>query len=98
MNADTLSENWWSSLLWAITITHWRVPHFWAIHRVMHPWKTTKIPDVGKFLYRHVHSLHHKSINTTAFSGTNMHPVEATLYYSVSVLLVLLITSLGCCQ
>ena len=43
-------------------------------------------PDIGKFVYRHVHSLHHKSYNPTAFSGTSMHPVEATLYYSAGVL------------
>lgn len=70
-----------TTLLWGVTITHWRVPHFWAIHRAMHPWfaKNHKglIPDVGRFLYRYVHSLHHKSYNPTAFSGTNMHPVEA---------------------
>ena len=44
------------------------------------------VPDVGKFVYRHVHSLHHKSYNPTAFSGTSMHPVEASLYYSVGIL------------
>ena len=37
------------------------------------------VPDVGKFLYRKVHSLHHKSYNPTAFSGTSMHVVEATV-------------------
>ena len=37
---------------------------------------------MGKFLYRQVHALHHKSYNPTAFSGTNMHPVEATGYYT----------------
>jgi hypothetical protein len=50
------------------------------VHRCMHPWfdKNDKrwVPDVGRFLYRHVHSLHHKSYNPTAFSGTSMHPVE----------------------
>jgi len=70
------------NLMWALTITHWRIPHFYLIHRGMHPWRTRRIPDIGKFLYRHVHSLHHKSYNPTAFSGTNMHPVESTLYYS----------------
>ena len=44
--------------------------------------KTKK--DFGKFLYRHVHALHHKSYNPTAFSGTNMHPVESTLYYTAA--------------
>ena len=82
----TIAEAPLATALWAITITHWRIPHFWLIHRMMHPWKVTGIPDVGKFLYRHVHSLHHKSYNPTAFSGTNMHPVEATLYYSAALI------------
>ena len=43
-----------------------------------------QVKDVGKFLYRHVHALHHKSYNPTAFSGTNMHPVESTLYYTAA--------------
>merc|ERR1711936_1196283 len=70
----------------ALTITHWRIPHFHAMHRAMHPWKTSSIPDIGKFLYRQVHALHHKSYNPTAFSGTNMHPIEATLYYSAALI------------
>ena len=37
-----------------------------------------------------VHALHHKSYNPTAFSGTNMHPVEATLYYSAALIPVAL--------
>jgi sterol desaturase/sphingolipid hydroxylase (fatty acid hydroxylase superfamily) len=75
------------TFLLAITITHWRIPHFWLIHRLMHPWRVSFLPfDGGKFLYKHVHSLHHKSSNPTAFSGTNMHPVESTLYYSAALL------------
>ena len=42
------------------------------------------VSDIGKFLYRKVHALHHKSYNPTAFSGTNMHPIEATLYYTAA--------------
>ena len=57
------------TLLLALTITHVRIPHFYVMHRLMHPWKTTRVPDVGKFLYRQIHSLHHKSYNPTAFSG-----------------------------
>jgi len=79
-----LSQSPLLNVFFAFTITHWRVPHFHFVHRCMHPWKTTRVPDVGKFLYRHVHSLHHKSYNPTAFSGTNMHPVEATLYYTAA--------------
>jgi len=74
----------------AVLITHLRIPHFYAIHRMMHPWRIQGVPDVGKFLYRHVHSLHHKSYNPTAFSGTSMHVVEATLYYSAGLMPVLM--------
>ena len=61
----TLGENWPLTLFFAFTITHLRIPHFWLIHRMIHPWKIKGIPDGGKFLYKHVHSLHHKSVNTT---------------------------------
>ena len=77
-----------TNIIAVLTITHWRIPHFYCMHRAMHPWKTTSVPDIGKFLYRHVHSLHHKSYNPTAFSGTSMHPVESTLYYSACLLAV----------
>jgi len=75
---------------WIFCLTHWRVPHFYVIHRSMHPWKFQEswIPDVGKFLYKWVHSLHHKSYNPTAFSGTNMHPVESYLYFSAALIAV----------
>eukprot|EP01083_Nonionella_stella_P282214 960396_1 len=76
------------NFFWIITITHWRIPHFHLIHRMMHPWKFKYGPDVGKFLYKWVHSLHHKSYNPTAFSGTNMHPVESTLYYSAALVCI----------
>ena len=76
------------NILWIITITHWRVPHFYFMHRLMHPWKLDYIPDIGKFLYKYVHALHHKSYNPTAFSGTNMHPVESTLYYTACLICI----------
>ena len=47
----------------------------------MHAWRIPGVPDVGLFLYKHVHSLHHKSKNPVAFSGISMHPVESALYY-----------------
>jgi len=71
------------------SVNFWRSAHFHFLHRTMHPWRTTVVPDLGKFLYRHVHSVHHKSSNPTAFSGTNMHPVEATGYYSAALIPVL---------
>jgi hypothetical protein len=53
---------------------------------MIHPWRTTKVPDVGKFLYKHVHSLHHKAYNPTALSGVRMHPVESALYFSAALI------------
>jgi len=102
--AINMERNLWDhpirNFILAITITHWRIPHFYAMHRVMHPWKTTLVPDVGKFLYRHVHSLHHKSYNPTAFSGTSMHPIESTSYYTAGLIPVMFglhpIFALGC--
>jgi len=76
------------SLIWAFFLTHIREPHFYSVHRLMHPWRVEGLPDVGKFLYKHFHSLHHKSYNTTAFSGTSMHPVESTLYYTAALLAI----------
>jgi 4-alpha-methyl-delta7-sterol-4alpha-methyl oxidase len=43
------------------------------------------IPDIGKFLYKNIHSLHHKSYNPTAFSGTSMHAIEAITYFSAAI-------------
>jgi len=81
-----LSETPIRNILLALLITHWRIPHFHLMHRAMHPWRTKTIPDVGAWLYRKVHSLHHKSYNPTAFSGTSMHPVEGTLYYTAALI------------
>lgn len=85
---EDLTKHLFGNTAWVLLITHWRVIHFYAIHRLMHPWKTDKVPDIGKYLYRFVHSLHHKSYNPTAFSGTSMHPVESTLYYSAALMAV----------
>ena len=55
-------------LILAITTTHWRMPHFYLIHRMIHPWRLpAPLPDVGKILYRHVHSLHHKVRKSTKY-------------------------------
>jgi len=78
------------NLLVAATVSIWRSPHFYIIHRMIHPWRVSGLPDIGRFLYRKVHSLHHKSYNPTAWSGTSMHPVESTLYYSSCLIPVLL--------
>ena len=82
------ARHWWPTsslreaplwnLGWALSIVHWRIPFFYLMHRALHPWRTQRLPDLGKLLYKHVHAQHHKSYLPTAFSGTNMHPVEVT--------------------
>merc|ERR1719310_2697993 len=57
---------------------------------MMHPWWNRKYGllkgDVGAFLYRHVHSLHHKSYNPGPWSSLSMHPCEHLLYFSCFLL------------
>lgn len=80
----------WTYPAWSIfqllVVPYWRDFHFYWIHRMMHRWRTTTIPDVGQWLYTHVHSLHHKSYNTGPLSGLSMHPVEHLIYYTCTLL------------
>ena len=75
-------------LIWILFMTHIREPHDYVRHRLLHPWRITwlPIPDIGRFLYKHIHKLHHQSYNTTAFSGTSFHPIENTLFFSANFL------------
>ena len=51
--------------------------------------------DLGRWLYRHVHSLHHKSYNTGPWSGLSMHPVEHIIYYSCVLLPLFIMLCFG---
>ena len=48
--------------------------HFFIIHRLIHT----------PFLYKHVHSVHHNSVNPSPFSSLSMHPVELLLYLGMA--------------
>ena len=48
--------------------------HFFVIHRLIHT----------PFLYKHVHSIHHNSVNPSPFSSLSMHPVELLLYLGMA--------------
>ena len=80
----------WSSPVYSVlllkAVTYWREIHFYWAHRSMHPWFRPKRSlfegDIGAFLYRHAHSLHHKSHNPGPWSGLSMHPIEHFIYYS----------------
>jgi len=91
-------SDFWQYPFWSIfhllLVTYWREFHFYWVHRGMHPWWNRKYGlkegDIGAFLYRHFHSLHHKSHNPGPFSGLSMHPVEHFFYYTVTLLCLIL--------
>ena len=67
-------------------IAYWRDFHFYWIHRMMHKWNVTVLGvDPGGYLYKHVHSLHHKSRSPGPWSGLSMHPIEHLFYYSCTL-------------
>jgi sterol desaturase/sphingolipid hydroxylase (fatty acid hydroxylase superfamily) len=68
----TFSRNpvWFVGLFFLIPLM--REFHFHWVHRMIH-WPP---------LYKWVHSLHHRNINPTGWSGLSMHPVEHLLYFS----------------
>jgi Delta7-sterol 5-desaturase len=55
-----------------ILLPIWSAFHFYWVHRLLH------VP----FLYRFVHSLHHRNVSIGPWSGFAMHPVEHFLYLS----------------
>lgn len=86
-------DSFWSVPAWSLFhlafVTYWREFHFYWCHRAIHPWwkgGTLATGDLGAFLYKHVHSLHHKSHNPGPWSGLSMHPVEHFLYYTCTLL------------
>jgi len=92
--------NFWEYPTYSVAImagvAYWREIHFYWCHRLMHPWWDRKLGimdgDVGAFLYRHVHALHHKSYNPGPFAGLSMHPIEHFLYYSVAWLMPIMMS------
>lgn len=82
------SDEWWADTRTVVLMLTWFYTQniqFYTMHRCLHRWGTTSIPDVGAFLYEHIHKLHHQSKFPTAFSGISMHPIESTLYFSYAL-------------
>ena len=46
--------------------------HFYITHRFLH-WRG---------VYTHIHSVHHRNVNTGPWSGVSMHPVESAIFFS----------------
>lgn len=67
--------DWQSNPIWLVVFVL-LVPaihevHFFCIHRLIHT----------PFLYKHVHSVHHNSINPSPWSSLSMHPIEHLFYF-----------------
>jgi lathosterol oxidase len=60
----------------------WNEVHFFACHRLLHT----------RWLYRHVHRIHHESIVPTPFSTYSFHWIESFLLGSVMIVAMLLRT------
>ena len=67
---------------WLLVLPMVRSGHFYFIHRLLH----------HPFLYKHVHSTHHRNVHTGPWSGISMHPIENLIYQS-SVLIHFVIPS-----
>lgn len=57
------------------SVPWFREVHFYFSHRLLHV----------RPLYKHIHALHHRSVNTAVWSGLAMHPVEHLLYFTCLV-------------
>lgn len=80
---SSLAENplWFIALFFLIPLIH--EAYFYFIHRLLH-WGG---------LYRHVHSVHHNSLNPSPWSSLSMHPIEGLLYFGTVPLQLLLFSN-----
>ena len=71
----SFSEHPWYLLSLALAMPIIHETHFYLIHRLIHT----------PILYKHVHSVHHNSVNPSPFSSLSMHPVELLLYLGMAL-------------
>lgn len=69
----------WFVVLW-LSIPLWQEFHFYCIHRPLH----------HPFLYKYIHSIHHNSVNPSPWSSLSMHPIEQALFFSSSLLFLII--------
>ena len=72
----------WYCLLFVL-IPMWYALHFYWMHRLEH-WKP---------LYKAIHSVHHRNINTGPWSGISMHPLEHLIYVASPLIHVIIPSS-----
>lgn len=71
----SFAEHWPWLLAILVMVKVFHEAHFYLIHRLIHiPW-----------LYARIHSVHHQAVNPSPWSSLSMHPVEHLLYFSGSL-------------
>lgn len=76
----TFGDSPWWLVVFALILPLLHEFHFYCIHRLIH------VP----ILYKWVHSVHHNSVNPSPWSSLSMHPVEHLLYWSGTLIHLLL--------
>ncbi len=76
----TFAEHPYWLVIFALVIPIYHEFHFYCIHRLIH------VP----VLYKYVHSVHHNSVNPSPWSSLSMHPIEHLLYWSDSLIHLIL--------
>jgi sterol desaturase/sphingolipid hydroxylase (fatty acid hydroxylase superfamily) len=66
--------------VFALVMPLYHETHFYCIHRLIH------VPP----LYKYIHSVHHNSVNPSPWSSLSMHPIEHLLYWSDSLIHLIL--------
>ena len=71
----SFASNPWYLALIALLVPVIHEVHFYLLHRLIHT----------PFLYKHVHSVHHNSVNPSPYSSLSVHPVELLGYLGVAL-------------
>jgi sterol desaturase/sphingolipid hydroxylase (fatty acid hydroxylase superfamily) len=72
----TFAAHPWWLVAFGLVLPVWHELHFYCIHRLIH------VP----ILYKWIHSVHHNSVNPSPWSSLSMHPIEHMLYWSDSLI------------
>lgn len=72
----TFAGNPWGLVCLGLVMVVIHEAHFFFTHRMIH----------SPLLYKHVHSVHHNSVNPSPWSSLSMHPVEHLIYFSGSLI------------
>ncbi len=62
--------------LMLVGVFFWSTLHFYFVHRFMH----------YQPVYKIVHELHHRNVNTIPWTGISMHPFEHAIYFTIFAL------------